>query len=85
MKKLIKILGIFTLSVVMFSMSNRMQDGKTINLHSLIALNTANAEGGGGSHNCYDNFVLGNTYTSTNCSGCKAQKYDQAMDFNTCP
>ena len=85
MKKSINILGIFVLSAGMFSMSNRIKDGKTINLNSLIALNTANAEDGGGGHKCYDSFVLGNTYTSTNCSGCKKQKYDQAWDFNTCP
>ena len=69
----------------MFSISNSIQDGKTMNLDSLIPLNTANAENGGGSHTCYDSFVLGSTYTSINCNGCKAQKNDQAWDFNTCP
>ena len=48
MKKTIKILGLFALSTLMFSISNRIQDGKTVNLDSLIVLSTANAEDGGG-------------------------------------
>lgn len=73
MKKTIKILGIFALSAVMFSISNRIQDGKTMNLDSLIALNIANAEGGGGSHTCYT-IVSGTSCLIYDCSDCKQKK-----------
>jgi len=84
MKKTIGILGLIVFTSVLTYKNNNVIDEKGINLNNLISLNTANAETSV-SYRCYDSFVLGNTYTGVNCSGCKAQKYDQAFDTNTCP
>ena len=85
MKKIIKISGIFALSAIMFSVSNRIQDGETINLDSLITLSVANAEGGGGgSHTCYTT-SSGTSSLLYDCSDCKQIKCNGVMtNKSTC-
>lgn len=84
MKKLIGIMGVIALSTVITYSSNNIQDGKIINLDTLMTLNKANAEGGSGSDSCCSEFTNGTATLVRFCLDCRQKRAESAVNDSTC-